>query len=114
LPSRDINFTDPVAGYSGIAFSLAGLVSAVGVLAVAPVLYKTGRMTPALSASCVVGGLGFLVMATAGTSVLYIGGFLVVAMMLSAMTPSTNTLIAATSRGREEARRSVWPAARRR
>jgi DHA1 family multidrug resistance protein-like MFS transporter len=84
-----------VAGHSGIAFSLAGLVSAVGVLAVAPLLYKTGRMAPALAASCVVGGFGFLVMATAGTSVLYIGGFLVVAMVLSAMTPSTNTLIAA-------------------
>ena len=84
-----------VAGQSGIAFSLAGMVSAVGVLAVAPVLYKTGRMAPALAASCVVGGLGFLVMASAGTSVLYIGGFLLVAMVLSAMTPSTNTLIAA-------------------
>lgn len=84
-----------VAGQSGIAFSLAGLVSAVGVLAVAPVLYKTGRMAPALAASCVLGATGFIVMATAGTSILYIGGFLMVAIVLSAMTPSTNTLIAA-------------------
>src|SRR3954470_4790827 len=46
-----------VAGLSGIAFSLAGLVSAIGVLALAPLLYKTGRMAPAMAASCVVGGL---------------------------------------------------------
>jgi DHA1 family multidrug resistance protein-like MFS transporter len=84
-----------VEGHAGIAFSLAGLVSAIGVLALAPLLYRSGRMAPALGASCLAGGLGFVVMAAAGSSALYIGGFLVVAMMLSAMTPSTNTLIAA-------------------
>jgi DHA1 family multidrug resistance protein-like MFS transporter len=92
---RAIENRPDVEGHSGIAFSLAGLVSAIGVLAIAPLLYRTGRMAPALAASCVLGGVGFLVMAAAGTSVLYIGGFLMVAMVLSAMTPSTNTLIAA-------------------
>lgn len=92
---RAIENTPDVEGHSGIAFSLAGLVSAIGVLAIAPLLYRTGRMAPALGASCVIGGLGFVVMAAAGSSALYIGGFLIVAMMLSAMTPSTNTLIAA-------------------
>jgi len=92
---RAIENRPDVEGHSGIAFSLAGLVSAIGVLAIAPLLYRTGRMAPALAASCLAGGLGFLVMASAGSSGLYIAGFLMVAMVLSAMTPSINTLIAA-------------------
>ena len=92
---RTIEGTPNVEGHAGLAFSLAGLVSAVGVLAVAPMLYRTGRLAPALGASCIAGAIGFFVMAGAGTSWTYITGFLVVAMVLSAMTPSTNTLIAA-------------------
>jgi DHA1 family multidrug resistance protein-like MFS transporter len=84
-----------VEGHSGLTFSLAGLVSAIGVLAVAPMLYRSGRLATGLGASCVIGALGFVGMALAGSWVGYIAGFLVVAMMLSAMTPSTNTLIAA-------------------
>jgi DHA1 family multidrug resistance protein-like MFS transporter len=92
---RAIEGRPDVEGHAGLAFSLAGLVSAIGVLAVAPLLYRSGRLAPALGASCLAGGIGFLVMAGAGTSLMYIAGFLMVAMVLSAMTPSTNTLIAA-------------------
>jgi DHA1 family multidrug resistance protein-like MFS transporter len=92
---RAIEGRPDVEGHAGLAFSLAGLVSAIGVLLLAPMVFRTGKMSFALGASCLIGGLGFIVMAAAGSAALFIAGFLIVALVLSAMTPSTNTLIAA-------------------
>ncbi len=92
---RAIEGGSNVEALSGLAFSLAGAVSAVSVLVIAPNFFKTGRLRLALGVSCAIAAVGLLFLAIAGSAPLYIGGFLLVALVLSAMVPATNALIAA-------------------
>jgi DHA1 family multidrug resistance protein-like MFS transporter len=94
---RAIEGDTDVAGLVGITFSLGGLVSAVSVLLLAPRFFRPGHMRAALVVSCAVAAGGFLVMALAGFTPGFIAGFLLVAMVMSAITPTTGTLIAANS-----------------
>jgi MFS transporter, DHA1 family, multidrug resistance protein len=84
-----------VAGAAGITFSLAGLVSAISVLLIAPRFFRPGQVRLALTASCVFGSAGFLLLSVAGVVPLYIAGYLMIALVISAMVPAGNTLIAA-------------------
>jgi DHA1 family multidrug resistance protein-like MFS transporter len=90
-----IEGSDNVEGDAGVAFSLAGLVSAISVLGLAPFFFRVGRLKPALTVSCLFGAAGLALMAASDGTTVYIGGFLVLAAVLSAMTPAINTLIAA-------------------
>ena len=92
---RGIEGQKDVAGHAGLTFSLGGLVSAVSVLLLAPYFFRAGRLRFALAASCVIAAAGLLVLAAASATAVYILGFLIIALVLSAMTPATNTLIAA-------------------
>lgn len=83
-----------VTAHAGLTFTLGGLVSAISVLLVAPFFFKPGRMRAALAASCAIAATGLALLALAGATATYILGFVVIAMVLSAMTPATNTLIA--------------------
>ena len=83
-----------VTGESGLTFTLGGLVSAISVLALAPLVFKPGRVRYALGAVCAVGAVGFAVLALANAVAPYIVGFLIVMLVISAMVPAINTLIA--------------------
>ena len=94
---RALEGRDNVEGEAGLIFSLAGAVSAISVLFIGPRFFKTGSRPLAMAVACVVAALGFLLLAVAPGVGLYIGGFLLIAAVLSAMVPTTNTLIAATA-----------------
>jgi MFS family permease len=78
-----------------LAFTLGGLVSAISVLFIAPRFFRMGRLRNAIVGACVIAGLGHLVAAAANVTPVYLLGFLMVATVLSAITPTTGTLIAA-------------------
>jgi DHA1 family multidrug resistance protein-like MFS transporter len=92
---KAIQGSDNVEGESGLAFTLAGLVSATSVLLIAPRLFRIGRVSRTLGGACAIGASGFLVLALTNAVPLYILGFLLVALVVSAMVPALNTLIAA-------------------
>ena len=92
---RAIQNSDDVEAISGLAFSLFGAVSAISVLVVAPHFFKPGQLRQALVVSCVLGAVGMLLLAIAGSPIVYLGGFLLIALVLSAMVPASNALIAA-------------------
>jgi DHA1 family multidrug resistance protein-like MFS transporter len=94
---RSIQGDEDVAGLVGLTFSLGGLISAVSVLLVAPRFFKSGRLRVPLVASCAVAAGGFVIMAVSSFTLGFVAGFLVVAMIMSAITPTTGTLIAANS-----------------
>jgi hypothetical protein len=58
-------------------------------------LFRPGRVRLALGLSCLVGAAGFAILALTGTVPLYVAGYLLVALVISAMVPATNTLVAA-------------------
>jgi DHA1 family multidrug resistance protein-like MFS transporter len=84
-----------VSGMVGLTFTLGGLISAISVLILAPQMLMSRGVRTTLVAGCAVAAAGEAVMAASDTTALYIAGFLLVAMVLSAITPTTNTLIAA-------------------
>lgn len=90
--------SEDVAGEAGLAFSLAGLVSAVSVLFLAPRVFRGTPRGPAFGFVCALGCAGFLLIGLAGGVSVYILGFLMVFLVISAMVPALNTLIAANVR----------------
>jgi MFS family permease len=64
------------------------------VLILAPLVFRAGRVRFALGGACAVGALGFFVLGLANAVPPYIAGFLLVALVISAMVPAINTLIA--------------------
>jgi DHA1 family multidrug resistance protein-like MFS transporter len=92
---KAIEATNDVKGEAGITFSIVGLASAVSVLVLAPRLFQPGRVRLALGLSCLMGAAGFAILAVTGTVPLYVAGYLLVALVISAMVPATNTLVAA-------------------
>ena len=92
---KQIEGSDDVAGLVGLLFSLAGLVSAISVMFLAPRVFGAGRMATGIAVAFVFAAAGHLILAFAGTAALYFLGFLMIGMVMSAMTPTTSTLIAA-------------------
>jgi len=92
---KQIEGGSDVAGLVGLVFTLGGLVSAISVLFIAPRFFEVGRMRIGIAIALLFAATGHLIVAFAGTTALYMLGFLMVAMVLSAMTPTTSTLIAA-------------------
>jgi DHA1 family multidrug resistance protein-like MFS transporter len=91
---RTIEGGGNVAGLVGLTFSLGGLISAISVLFIAPRFFGRGRMRKGIAIAILVAAVGHLIVAFATGFAVYMLGFLVVAMVLSAMTPTTSTLIA--------------------
>lgn len=94
LDLKSIAHVDNVKAISGVIFSLGGAVSAISVLFLGPIMYKTGRIPIMLGLSFLATAGGLLLMGFAGSVVVYAIGFLIMALLLSAMVPVTNTLIA--------------------
>ncbi len=94
---RAIEAKDDVAGEAGLVFSLGGAVSAFSVLFLGPRFFKPGNRKVTMALACVVAAGGFVALALAPDVAIYVIGFLFIAAVLSAMVPTTNTLIAATT-----------------
>ena len=92
---RAIENGGEVAGAAGLTFSLGGLVSALSVLVIAPRFFRPGQVRFALAGSCALGAAGLFLLSVAGVVPVYIAGYLVMALVISAMVPAGNTLIAA-------------------
>jgi len=92
---RAIEHKEQVAGLVGLTFSLGGLISAISVLFVAPRFFRLGKMRSGIVGAICIAALGHVIVGVAGTTALYMLGFLTIAMVLSAITPTTSTLIAA-------------------
>jgi DHA1 family multidrug resistance protein-like MFS transporter len=90
--------SEDVAGEAGIAFSLAGLVSAISVLFLAPHVFSGTPSGRGFAIVCSVGCAGFLIVALASGVPVYILGFLSIFLVISAMVPALNTLIASNVR----------------
>jgi MFS family permease len=60
----------------------------------APFAYKSGRVPLVLGVSFLVTALALLIMGFAASAVVYGAGFVLMALLLSAMVPTTNALIA--------------------
>jgi DHA1 family multidrug resistance protein-like MFS transporter len=84
-----------VAGVAGLTFSLAGLASAISVLALAPWLFNRGRMRTGMAMFCGLGAFGCALLAASSSVPVYVAGFLLIAVVISSMVPAGNTLIAA-------------------
>ena len=95
---KGIKGSEDVAGEAGLAFALGGLVSAISVLFLAPHVFRGTPSGPPFALICSVGGAGFLLVALAGAVPVYIAGFLMIFLVISAMVPALNTLIAANVR----------------
>jgi MFS family permease len=91
---RIIEGREDVEGLTGLANSLAGLASAVSVIFLAPRVFQAGSYAKSLAGALVIAGLGYVVVAFAGSTGVFFAGLLAVALILSAMIPATNTLVA--------------------
>ena len=77
-----------------ITFSLGGLVSAVSVMILAPLVFTPGRVGKGFGAACVFGAAGFLLLAVTHSIAAYVAGFLMIALVISSLVPAINTHIA--------------------
>lgn len=95
---KGLKGSEDVAGEAALAFSLAGLVSATSVLFLAPLLFKGRPAAPQLGTICLFGTVGFILVGLANAVPVYILGFLSIFLVVSALVPALNTLIAANIR----------------
>jgi MFS family permease len=83
-----------VASEAGVIFTLAGIVSSISVLVIAPRVFQPGRLRLALTVACLFAAAGQVVLLVSANVPVYVMGFLMNAAVLSATVPTTNTLIA--------------------
>lgn len=95
---KGLKGSEDVAGEAGLAFTLAGLASATSVLFLAPRVFRGTPSGPPFGLICSIGCVGFLLVGLAGGVPVYILGFLTIFLVISAMVPALNTLIAANVR----------------
>lgn len=94
---RALEGRDDVEFETGVIFALGGFVSAVSVFVLGPRVFRAGSRRWTMGLACAVAALGFVLLLAAPNVAVYVIGFLLVAMVLSALVPVTNTLIAATA-----------------
>ncbi len=83
-----------VAAATGMAFTLGGLASAIGVFVVSGRYFRIGRLRPAMVICSVVVGGAFLALGFTSTTAPYIAGVALVSLLQAAMIPTCNMLIA--------------------
>jgi DHA1 family multidrug resistance protein-like MFS transporter len=86
---------DSVEGLSGIAFTVSGVASVVGVLVVSRRWVVPGRFVLALTLGCLVTAAAHVALALSPGVAFFIGAFSAIALFQAAMLPAANTLIAA-------------------
>lgn len=79
---------------TGLAFTLAGLGSAAGILFLSARMSRPGRLGTGLVVCCLGGGLSLFLIAAGSSVSTYIVGFTLASLLLAAMTPAVNALTA--------------------
>jgi len=79
---------------TGVAFTLAGLGSAVGILLLSGRMSRPGRLGPGLVVCCLGGGFSLFLIAAVSSVSTYIAGFTLASLLLAAMSPAVNALTA--------------------
>jgi DHA1 family multidrug resistance protein-like MFS transporter len=78
----------------GVTFTIGGLASAFSLVALAPMLFRPGKMVRALVTTSALSGVCMLLLAVATNIPLYVLGFALISLVQASMIPATNTLIA--------------------
>ena len=81
-------------GIVGIAFTLAGVASVVGVTVVSRRFVRPGRFAFAIALGCLLAGLAHIPLAFASAVPVYVIAFCAISLMQGALLPASNTLIA--------------------
>ncbi|OAI40580.1 hypothetical protein AYO38_05765 [bacterium SCGC AG-212-C10] len=92
---KEITGHDGAAVVVGIAFTIAGIGSVVGVLVVARRFVRQGNFRKALVIGCAATGVAHVLLAASGSVPMFIAWFAVISLVQAAMLPASNTLIAA-------------------
>lgn len=93
---QEIEGTDEVAAATGIAFTLGGVASIVGVALVGQGFVGTGRLRNALIIGSIVSAGAHVLLALVDAVPMFTVAFSIIALVQAMMLPATNTLIAAT------------------
>ncbi|MCK9496829.1 MAG: MFS transporter, partial [Dehalococcoidia bacterium] len=91
----DLQGSEDVEGIVGIAFTLAGIASMVGVLIIGRRYVVPGRFRMMLGLGCVVTAVAHVLLAASPVVTAYVVAFAAISLVQAAMLPATNTLIAA-------------------
>jgi len=94
LAMADLQGGTDVEGLVGVAFTLAGVASMVGVLYFGRRYFTPGRFRMLLAIGCVATGLAHVLIATSPQVVAFIAWFSLISLLQAAMLPASNTLIA--------------------
>ena len=90
---KGITGTD-VTSMTGIAFTLGGVTSVIGVFLLSTKFFRMGQLRSAMAAFSLLSGVTYVMLAFSTTTAVYVLVFALLSMLQSAMTPTTNTLIA--------------------
>jgi DHA1 family multidrug resistance protein-like MFS transporter len=81
-------------GASGVAFTLGGLASAIGVFFISTRFFRSGTLAGSLALAALVIAAAHVLLAYSGTQWLYTTAFVVISLLEAAMLPVTSTLMA--------------------
>ena len=79
---------------TGIAFTLGGIASALGVWILSTTYFRRWRLRDILAVTCVLTALAHLLLAFSNSAWLYVAAFTVASFLNASMMPATNTMIA--------------------
>lgn len=94
IAMTDLEGGADVEGLVGVAFTLAGIASMVGVLYFGRRYFTTGRFRTMLALGCVVTAAAHVLIALSPNIVAFIIWFSLISLLQAAMLPASNTLIA--------------------
>ena len=83
-----------VTAVTGLAFTLGGIASAIGVWVLSGRFFSKRRVRNVLVVSCVLAAVGHLLLALADSVWLYVLAFTVASLLNASMMPATNALVA--------------------
>jgi MFS transporter, DHA1 family, multidrug resistance protein len=83
-----------VTEVTGIAFTLGGIASALGVWILSSGFFRRWRLRDILAVTCVLTAAAHLALAFSNTAWLYVAAFTVASFLNASMMPATNTMIA--------------------
>lgn len=94
LALADLHGGGDVESIVGVAFTLAGVASMVGVLVIGRRYFTMGRFRPTIVLACSVTAVAHVALAASPTIVTFVLAFSVISLVQAAMLPASNTLIA--------------------
>jgi DHA1 family multidrug resistance protein-like MFS transporter len=92
---QEIQGTHDVATATGVAFTLGGAASVIGVALVGQGFVGAGRLRRSLIVASILSAVAYVLLAVANIVPMFIAAFSLIALLQAMMLPATNTLIAA-------------------